>query len=98
MEFKGTSGNWEFDCDEYADTADVFNGKGETIIIYQGHNTERVYDFLLMSKSKEVLEMLQEMLRRISIVKSEPNGIVRESMINSLDIDILELIKQATEL
>ena len=84
-EFKGTKGKWEFDCDEYADTADVWNGKGENIISYQGHNTERVYDFLLMSKSKEMLEMLQY------FVDNNMLSVVGEEM-------AVKLIKQATEL
>lgn len=87
-EFKGTKGKWEFDCDEYADTADVWNGKGENIISYQGHNTERVYDFLLMSKSKEMLQALITTLEELECIN------VLENHRNY----IRQLIKQATEI
>ena len=49
-------------------------------------------------KFDEMLEMLEEVQRRVSIINSEPNGIVRETMINNLDLGIEQLIKEATEI
>ena len=49
-------------------------------------------------KAPEMLEMLKEMQRRISIIISEPSGIVKDTMINNLDLGIEQLIKEATEI
>jgi hypothetical protein len=57
-----------------------------------------LYDALLISKAPEMLEILIGIQRRVSIIISEPNGIVRETMINNLDLGIEQLIKEATEI
>lgn len=48
----------------------------------------------LEAEKKELLELLEETNRRISIIKSEPDGIVRETMIDMLPIGIESLIKK----
>lgn len=50
------------------------------------------------SKAPEMLEMLIEIQRRIDIIHSEPQGIVKVSMLELLDKGLTDLIKQATEL
>jgi len=46
------------------------------------------------SKEGEVLDMLKEILRRVDIIKSEPDGIVRNTMIDNIDLGIEQLIKE----
>ena len=99
MEFKGTKGEWKrFKLEKgvySTETNEIHYGiDGECVAEYVSND----YDALLISKAPEMLEMLNELKRRIEIVQSEPNGIVRESMIRNMDIDLHELIKQATKL
>lgn len=48
----------------------------------------------LEAEKAELLEALEETNRRIGIIKSEPDGIVRETMIDMLPIGIESLIKK----
>lgn len=48
----------------------------------------------LKADKEELLSALEETNRRISIIKSEPDGIVRETMIDMLPIGIESLIQK----
>jgi hypothetical protein len=106
-EFKGTKGQWYVSGgDKYA-TIQSRNMDEKIVVTYPTIATVNstfidIEEFranaLLISKAPEMLEMLEEIQRRISIIISEPNGIVRETMINNLDLGIEKLIKEATQI
>lgn len=102
MEFKGTKGKWKLANNDYGYYTSVRNSDDTRKICVSRVNnmTESNANMLLISKAPEMLEMLIEISRRINILKTEPNGIVRDTMIYNIDIDINieHLIKEATEL
>lgn len=63
-EFKGTKGIWDYEIDEFHNHATVHSLKGGVIceIYYTDFNMSAVpYDFNLVSKAPEMLDMLIEM-------------------------------------
>ncbi len=48
----------------------------------------------LKSDKEELIEMLEEIKRRIEIINSEPDGVIRETMIDMLPIGIESLIQK----
>lgn len=91
MEFKGTKG---LKLSTYNRGRDVYFN----VFKSTGTAKEHEANLCLLNKSEDMLEMLVELKRRIDIVQTEPNGLVRETMINNLDLGIDILIKQATEI
>lgn len=89
--FKGTKG---LKLSTYKRGRDLYFNVFKT----NGKAKEHDYNLLLLNKSEQMLEMIIELKRRIDIVHTEPNGLVRETMINNLDLGIDMLIKEATEL
>ncbi len=105
MEFKGTEGNWEVSRCQISEKITISSGLFcvADVFCYDvlcGTNDieEAYYNALLISKAPEMLEMLKEIQRRVSIIISEPNGIVKDTMIHNLDLGIEQLIKEATQI
>jgi hypothetical protein len=106
-EFKGTKGKWRIeDSSFYQNRKVIFSDYENRFtdkiviqgIIFNEDEDESKANALLISKAPEMLEMMEEIQRRVSIIISEPNGIVRETMINNLNLGIENLIKEATEI
>lgn len=103
--FKGTKGNWYLQdyTDAYTNIIRSNDGINETIYITNIHGTYKNnrYDALLMSKSKDMLEKLQESTEVIKWYMENSTSEQPEPFFNigANQIEQNEqLIKQATEL
>jgi len=86
--FKGTQGSWEVSIDQFKNNNIICDG------FYLGESRNK-YDALLISKSPEMLEMLE----KVSIFIKENKG--KNYMVELLRREVSEieqLIKEATEL
>jgi hypothetical protein len=78
------------DLKEYAETADINEVSDETLI-------EVIKDFLLEAQNRALTipvvsqcneQLMATLTNRVLTIKSEPDGIVRETMIDNLLVDI----------
>ncbi|MGL4584373.1 MAG: hypothetical protein ACRCVU_15500 [Flavobacterium sp.] len=101
MEFKGTKGRWylqEF-TDVYTNIIRCDNGEHSTIYIastLQSSSKETRYNALLMSKSPEMLEMLQKISIALEEIWNNDDSNYVFDLVDAVELD--NLIKKATEL
>ena len=83
--FKGTKGKWDWCYDKYDDCYQVAAGKIVAMTFYDADEDKA--NALLISKAPEMLEMLEEVVKKLKV-----------SGFPMLTSKIEQLIKEATEL
>lgn len=88
MEFKGTRGKFSFEIDEFNDLATiesnlVKNGPICEVRITDSNLSEVPYDFNLMAHSKEMLDMLKDILAGMKGENFEVSAFQIEQLIKS---------------